>query len=37
MKQEIKEYICKYCDEKFVCTRGGFSNHLRFCKMNPNE
>lgn len=37
MKQEIKEYICKYCGEKFVGTRGGFSNHLRFCKMNPNE
>lgn len=37
MKQEIKEYICKYCGEKFIGTRGGFSNHLRFCKMNPNE
>lgn len=37
MKQEIKEYICKYCGEKFVGTRGGFSNHLRFCKMNLNE
>ena len=37
MNQEIKEYICKYCGEKFVGTRGGFSNHLRFCKMNTNE
>ena len=37
MKQEIKEYVCKYCGEKFIGTRGGFSNHLRFCKMNPNE
>ena len=37
MKQEIKEYICKYCGETFIGTRGGFSNHLRFCKMNPNE
>jgi len=37
MKQEIKEYICKYCGEIFVGTRGGFSNHLRFCKMNPNQ
>ena len=36
MKQEIKEYVCKYCGIKYIGTRGGFSNHLHYCKMNPN-
>ena len=36
MKQSIKEYKCKYCGEIFIGTRGGFSNHLHYCKMNPN-
>lgn len=37
MKQEIKDYECQYCHEIFHMTRGGFSNHLRYCKLNPNS
>lgn len=37
MKQEVKTYICKYCGDEYIGTRGGFSNHLRYCKMNPKS
>ena len=35
MKQEIKDYECQYCHNHFLMTRGGFSNHIRWCKNNP--
>ena len=35
MKQEIKDYECPYCHNHFLMKRGGFSNHLRWCKENP--
>ena len=35
MKQEIKDYTCYYCYNIFHTTRGGFSNHLRYCEKNP--
>ena len=37
MKQEIKDYECQYCHNHFKMTRGGFSNHIRYCKDNPNS
>lgn len=37
MKQEIKDYECPYCHKHFLMKRGGFSNHMRFCKDNPNS
>ena len=37
MRQEVKTYICKYCGGEYIGTRGGFSNHLRYCKMNPKS
>lgn len=37
MKQEIKEYECPYCHKHFLMKRGGFSNHMRYCKDNPNS
>lgn len=36
MKQEIKEYICPFCGEKFICNRNKFSYHKRTCIKNPN-
>lgn len=36
MKQEIKDYECPYCHNIYNMTRGGFSNHMRYCKLNPN-
>ena len=37
MKQEIKDYECPYCHNIYNMTRGGFSNHMRYCKSNPNS
>ena len=37
MKQEIKDYECPYCHNHFIMKRGGFSNHMRYCKDNPNS
>lgn len=37
LMQEKKEYICKYCNKIIYTTRGGFSNHLRYCESNPNS
>ena len=37
MKQEIKDYECQYCHNHFITTRGGFSNHIRYCKDNPKS
>lgn len=37
MKQEYKDYECPYCHEHFYMKRGGFSNHMRYCKSNPNS
>lgn len=36
MKQEIKEYICPFCNETFICNRNKFSNHKIRCIKNPN-
>lgn len=36
MKQEIKEYICPFCCEKFICNRNKFSYHKKTCIKNPN-
>ena len=35
MKQEIKDYECPYCHQHFIMTRGGLSNHIRWCNNNP--
>lgn len=37
MKQEIKDYECPYCHNIYNMTRGGFSNHMRYCNLNPNS
>lgn len=37
MKQEFKDYECPYCHNHFIMKRGGFSNHMRYCKDNPNS
>ena len=36
MKQDMQEFECPYCKETFYMKRGGFSNHMRYCKYNPN-
>ena len=37
MKQEIKDYECPYCHKHFLMTRGGLSNHIRWCEDNPKS
>ena len=37
MKQEIKDYECPFCHNHFMTTRGGFSNHIRYCNNNPKS
>lgn len=36
MTQNIQKFECPYCKEIFHMKRGGFSNHMRYCKCNPN-
>ena len=32
-----KEYICEYCNKKWITTLEGFKNHINHCDKNPNK
>lgn len=32
-----KEYICEYCNKKWITTIEGFKNHLNYCNENPSK
>lgn len=32
-----KEFECQFCNKKWETTKGGFSIHIKYCKLNPNK